>query len=132
MIVGYTNYWVVKEGNSEFDQDTLNSVNKIIAEAKNQGIALDAEDEGSVPVVSDEIIWFNGVGDESHETFVIDLNRTGWNFCKTQGKPYNAVVVALMILLEERGYLTDIGSDGGKKDDEWAAGVALHEKALKG
>lgn len=130
--MGYTNYWVVKEGNSEFDQDTLNSVNKIIAEAKNQGIALDAEDEGSVPVVSDEIIWFNGVGDESHETFVIDLYHTGWNFCKTQGKPYNAVVVALMILLEDRGYLADIGSDGGKKDDEWAAGVALYEKALKG
>ena len=130
--MGYTNYWVVKEGNSEFDQDTLNSVNKIIAEAKNQGIAIDAEDEGSEPIVSDVRIWFNGVGDECCETFVIDLNRTGWNFCKTQGKPYNSVVVALMILLEERGYLTDINSDGKKKDDEWAAGVELYEKALKG
>jgi hypothetical protein len=90
----------------------------------------------------------NGVDDDGCETFVIDFqapqdpgpdgdeferdefgyflasNRRGSYFCKTRGRPYDAVVTA--ILLRAMDILPDmsVASDGDWAD--WAAGRALY------
>ena len=78
--------------------------------------------------ISDEIVTFNGVGEESHETFYWALDASGFNFCKTARKPYDAVVTACLIHLKDvYGDLVDIGSDGSWGD--WALGARLYRNA---
>jgi hypothetical protein len=78
--------------------------------------------------ISDEVVTFNGVGEDSHETFYWALDGGGFNFCKTAYKPYDAVVTACLIHLKDvYGDLVDIGSDGSWSD--WALGARLYRNA---
>ena len=78
--------------------------------------------------ISDEIVTFNGVGADSHETFYWALDASGFNFCKTARKPYDAVVTACLIHLKDvYGDLVDIGSDGSWS--EWQDGARLYRNA---
>jgi len=78
--------------------------------------------------ISDEIVTFNGVGEESHETFYWAIDGSGFNFCKTAAKPYDTVVTACLIHLKDvYGDLVDIGSDGSWAD--WALGARLYRNA---
>jgi hypothetical protein len=78
--------------------------------------------------ISDEIVTFNGVGEDSHETFYWALDASGFNFCKTAYKPYDAVVTACLIHLKDvYGDLVDIGSDGSWH--EWRDGARLYRNA---
>lgn len=78
--------------------------------------------------ISDEIVTFNGVGEESHETFYWAIDGSGFNFCKTAAKPYDTVVTACLIHLKDvYGDLVDIGSDGSWAD--WSLGARLYRNA---
>ena len=78
-------------------------------------------------------IAFNGIGEESHETFVFPapFDAPGFNFVKTQWKPYDVVVVACLIAA--RDYFKPdelaIGSDGEWARD-WNDGALLYERIL--
>jgi hypothetical protein len=75
-----------------------------------QGIPLanGAGDPGTSPEFTDSKIWFNGVGNDSHETFCLNRVRPpkeawqqhcGGNFCKTARKPYDLAVTAALCYL---------------------------------
>ncbi len=48
------------------------------------------------PYISESLIRFNGKGNDGHETFLLQRNFQGFNFCKTAGKPYTAAVKELL------------------------------------
>ena len=106
-----------------------------------QGITLD---ENSC--VSATEIVLNGVGDDAHETFrwtagLADPYHTSYTggglfaFCKTAMKPYDAVVVAMLLAIAHvynapDKALVKISSDGDMNGDDWVAGRELFRKAL--
>lgn len=97
-------------------------------------------------VMNNEIIFFNGIGDESHETFYIDRvsdensketyhqdERKGKYFecCKTNRNPYDlAVSSALIIAKKHFGEDFIVGSDGDNSDEEWIMAKELCHKVL--
>ena len=83
------------------------------------------------PIIEPNLIAFNGDAEENQdcESCIIDTSR-GFKFCKTDRRPYDAVVVALLtdaILSRTPGY-AEIHSDGNVID--WARGIALFSFAF--
>ncbi|MBT7930200.1 hypothetical protein HN682_09925 [Candidatus Peregrinibacteria bacterium] len=68
--------------------------------------------------IDKELIMFNGIGDDGHETFYFPRDRNeNFNFCKTAHKPYDICVQISLIVLKY--YLKseiDIKSDGENSD----------------
>jgi hypothetical protein len=83
-------------------------------------------EEGTVPDISDDCIWLNGVGEDSHETLAIGTGET-WNFCKTARKPYDTVVVAILSYLHDQGAIT-WRSDGEASYGDFKKGKALKSR----
>jgi hypothetical protein len=84
-------------------------------------------------VVSTTGIRLNGSSkdDNDHETLVIDPEESGFAFCKTARKPYDAVVCAILIRTAELNPGLEISSDGEwDAEDEWSVGKALYTTAL--
>jgi hypothetical protein len=141
--MGYTNYWTFKGINNVDSKDITSmkqSIGSFVQYAMDNGYALanGKGDVGSVPTLDTEII-FNGIADQSHETFYIpETLSDGFNFTKTARKEYDAVVVGCMLCMKVA--LPDhvkLSSDGvcyyqGKLevDDEVFAGIALWYKYL--
>lgn len=66
-----------------------------------------------------ECIVFNGHDDLSHETFIICSNDPldKFSFCKTNRKPYDWLVVATLILIDNHmPGVYELGSDEYRKD----------------
>lgn len=86
------------------------------------------DEPGTTPEVSTERVWFNGAGDDGHETFVVfrrpnrkahhgDPSETLYfNFCKTARKPYDEVVVACLCALKAAVPDAQLSSDGSLED----------------
>jgi hypothetical protein len=78
--------------------------------------------------VTDELIRFNGYGEDSHETFYWVPDGGELNFCKTAHKPYDTVVTACLLHLKDvYGDSVSIGSNGGWSD--WKDGATLYRNA---
>lgn len=95
--MGYTHYF---ETLSTPSQDVWN---KVVEEAKEVSLASSAliqfeSDMEAIPLMDSRIIRFNGVGDEGYETFLVEREGSGWSFCKTARKPYDEIVVAILII----------------------------------
>ena len=146
--MGYTHYWTQSCTFNATDWvQIVADVNAILRAAEVTGIVFgDASGDAaeSVPDMFKDKdgahIMFNGLADESHETFSINQKHTpleswqakdrrGWGFCKTARKPYDVAVTACLIYLES-GYPAhySVSSDGGV--DDWQAGLALARRAL--
>lgn len=118
--MGYTHYWTLENGIEQSKWDTfLHGARQIIADAIDAGIQI--EDNSA-----DSAIYFNGVAEGAHETFVITTEDTGFNFCKTGQKPYDIVVTAILIHLKQSlGSQVVVTSDGEWSD--WEGGRLLYE-----
>jgi len=133
--MGYTHYFPMAK---EIPQDQFSAFaedcRKIIKHAQDvAGIELD------IRKVNDQEVWFNGVGDDAHETFVVErrIVPESWqerdegglylNFCKTNKKPYDVAVTACLIALDANVEACGLGSDGWAS--EWEAGKALFAHA---
>lgn len=82
------------------------------------------------PVFTKDLICFNGKGDDSHETFAIrQKGNEGYEFCKTNRKPYDLMVCISILRLKHHFPESDISSDGGAKD--WAEAKKFYKKAFK-
>ncbi|UGY15207.1 hypothetical protein HAP48_0042900 [Bradyrhizobium septentrionale] len=111
--MGYTHYWTQKRNFTIAQwQQIIVDLKAILAHAQHvEGIVLAGSmGEGKTsPEFTDDLIAFNGLGDDSHESFYIQRKRTleewqskdrlGWSFCKTAHKPYDRVVVACLCYL---------------------------------
>lgn len=107
--MGYTHYFYTKKHLDnvkfvEFSRDVARALDNI-----NIPLVAEYDDPSIPPVVNDNIIHFNGVGDEGHETFVFlrDSTKAPWqtdegdkvfHFCKTQMKPYDLAVTVCLVL----------------------------------
>jgi hypothetical protein len=80
--------------------------------------------------VSDDIIRFNGVGDDGHETFCLTKEASGFEFCKTAGKPYDILACAILAAAKQHaGDGLNVSSDGDAND--WVEGLSFASKVLK-
>ena len=126
--IGYTHYWRPTKGIEPTTFARLSA-----AAAKVVSIAWDEQeidfadglgDEGTEPEFTKELIRFNGLGDNSHETFYLSPEPQGFQFCKTAMKPYDVAVTAILCLLHlYTDGTVEISSDGDKRD--WEAGLEL-------
>lgn len=79
-------------------------------------IQLHDDDQASPEISADRII-FNGIGDDGHESMVLEREADGFQFCKTARKPYDQAVMVLLTLCDHYAPDTwEIGSDGGPED----------------
>jgi hypothetical protein len=122
--MGYSHYFTIKTvPPQEVWDQFVEATQDIVKYAKENGIALDDRSK-------DNVIDINGLGAESHENLLIDPDYLGFEFCKTNGKPYDIVVVAVLSAMSDivGNYYVEIGSDGNPGD--WTAGLALATNAL--
>lgn len=124
--MGYTHYWECSDSDigkikSHKNYDTcISDMKKVIA--ANHGIPLEIEDSNFYHV------FFNGVDEDSHETFVFPPGRP-FTFCKTAEKPYDVVVTACLAVVKHHlGDLFEVSSDGGFSG--CAAGAELASEIL--
>ena len=98
--MGYTHYWRQQRDFTDTEWQELTRLAKLII-ADNEGILSDGFGEGGKPEVNGEHIWFNGLGEDSHETFCITKKKPeeDFQFCKTARKPYDKYVVAVLCAL---------------------------------
>lgn len=123
--MGYTHYWH-KRGDISVDawSKLCQDMTKVLAHHEVASIVAGGMgDAGSAPICNHSELTFNGIGDNSHETFYLtrhtapeDMDKDGkaFAFCKTNQKPYDAVVCAALILLAQHTTTkaVEIASDG--------------------
>lgn len=134
--MGYTHYFskvgVTKDDALRFEM-FANGARTIIEYATTQDkiqIADGMGDNLGKWEATKEMVRFNGYGSDSHETFYWASDASGFNFCKTAYKPYDAVVTACLMHLKEcYGDAVSIGSDGSWSGD-WQDGARLYRNAL--
>lgn len=110
--MGYTRYW--ENSNKLIDDKTLETIKNIIDIAKEDyGIDID------VKALTNMYIKLNGDENKGldHEDFVIDLTP-GFNFCKTNEKPYDIVVNAILKLLESTNKIRDAEKDDDNEEEK--------------
>lgn len=131
--MGYTHYFPGLRSTV----DVLADARKIIAASP---VTICGPDGQGLPILNEaEGIRLNGFGaaGEAYETFHLGGTNEPpypdmWTFCKTEEKPYDVVVTAILIAAAVRSLDTTTGtvrSDG--RWDNWAAGVELFERAVR-
>jgi hypothetical protein len=124
--MGYTHYW---EGSfTDAEWKLMRDSARKILELTDVPVQFDCDEPGD-PVIDDEHIRFNGVGDDDgHETFM--LTKSGaWTFCKTARKPYDEVVVAMLLAADDIAKDFSWSSDGSGYD--FAQGEALYARTFE-
>ena len=128
--MGYTHYWKIK---SELDfnkEGFCSAVQALIEDGFQKGIIQYESGTNEYPEFDETSLRFNGVGGDGHETFLVNTRVTSFDFCKTARKPYDAYVVAALMLLEK--YFPESfewSSDGDSEDH--VAGEALLQESLQ-
>jgi hypothetical protein len=122
--MGYTHYWNQARPFSPVEWgDYMAAARTIIRRARAQGIKVAGWHGTGRPQIDEDAVALNGREPEAFESFrVTSAWDSGRNFCKTGRRPYDAVVVALLIVGARMGVLS-WSSDGGDEDHE--AGVKL-------
>ena len=137
--MGYTHYFYRKpklnpNRFAKVVEDFKIAINLI----RDKGIDICGWNGSGDPILNDLEIRFNGMADQSHETFILLLNYKkpdyqkadffepgkskglAFQFCKTAQKPYDlAVMTALVIAKHHLKDQIHISSDG--EDGDWAA-----------
>ena len=123
--MGYTHYWNEVKVQPEIWKAFVKLAKKA-ADASSIRIAWEFDETSKKPEFNAKGIRFNGCGDNGHETFVLRPNGSGFNFCKTAEKPYDEIVVSILILAAK--YLPGFSwsSDGDNKD--FRDGLALAQQ----
>jgi len=118
--MGYTHYYQQhKPISTESWTQLSKNVTQLIEQAWDT--ALDVE-------MTNEYICINGVGDQEHETFVLNFNSMRWEFCKTARKDYDPLVTAVLILLRYTYPSFSVSSDGSW--DDWIEGRELFKSVF--
>lgn len=140
--MGFSHYW---ERPIELDAKTFElwtkDIRKIIKQAEQDGIKIKGRSGKNVPIITDELVEFNGDDEtgSAAENFYIariknedDVRDKG--SCKTGLEPYDAIVGAALVCLKYRfGSLVRINSDEGMLIDKNRLskdGIVLAEKIL--
>lgn len=87
--MGFTRYWEFKTLDSEKFKD-FSLMSKLLIDSMN----IPVEDV----TINDNQVRFNGVDEDGHETFNFSLDKDGFNFCKTNLKPYDELVFGCLYI----------------------------------
>lgn len=140
--MGYSHFW---ERPKELDQKLFinfsNDVRKIFEVSTENRITLaDGQGKTTKPVADDELVCFNGLGSNSHETFFMPrvFEPLKWmkpseaglyfQFCKTNRKPYDLTVMAVLIAFKNHFKAAIVTSDGD--NDAWTPAKILCQQSL--
>jgi hypothetical protein len=128
--IGYTHYWEPTAAaltTTAFGR--LSTAASKVAELSDVAICYEYDEPDKAPVFKKEGIRLNGRGEDGHETFLLSLGASGFDFCKTAAKPYDVVVTAILVLADHfsEGRF-NVSSDGTPED--WAEGLALARKVV--
>lgn len=125
--MGYSHRWTIqKEITPAQFKKWSDGVRIIVDTAVEAGIKLGNGLGEDAPEIAENLVAFNGVGNDGHETFGIALGDQGFDFCKTAAKPYDAVVTACLIHAKVIfGKKIAVSSDGSW--DDWQMGQVLYE-----
>ena len=106
--MGFTRYWTI--GDSDMVESILNP-NKDFGSLDDDKFSEFSKvcqvlvDELKVPlddvIINDRLVRFNGVDEDAHETFHFSLDKSGFNFCKTNLKPYDVVVCGCLYVAKQ-------------------------------
>lgn len=140
--MGYTHYFTQKRNLKVSEMEALANATAKIIRATNVPVIWEYDEPGKPPEITKDLIRFNGVGDDGHETFWLprqrpkreawqDKDTHGFLFCKTARKPYDIIVVAVLCAAHRiaPGAFA-IGSDGDAED--WDDGLALFNRVATG
>lgn len=115
--MGYTHYFELQKAEKKIPEKALKIIEPILEEAYKTGLIQQEYDKPEPPICTEKEILFNGVGENGHETFYFTPDNTKFNFCKTARKPYDAVVMKVLLVLK-CFFDIDLGTDGDF-EDEW-------------
>lgn len=143
--MGYTHYWTQHRSFTADEWMQLSAdLQSLLKDVQHvQGIPLSNgnAEPGTSPEFRADDIAFNGLGEDSHETFVILRQRPrtrdwqtaaqrGWDFCKTARKPYDLAVTAALCYLtttfEPPAFTASSDGDGS----DWIAGLEEARRAI--
>lgn len=129
--MGYLHSWILnKKGNEAAYKKAKNQIIKFLKTRKD---IADESGEGTQPNLKDGVISFNGQGKDSHEIFWIPKSLKDFenaDFCKTNRKPYDVVVVACLTILKLHLF-DDILVDSNGDTQDLEEGVRLACSFLK-
>lgn len=124
--MGYTHYTRNLKHTEAAWEKVCEFAGKVFQYMESKGVVLlndQHEDEEKVPpLVTSEQIRFNGMGRDSHETFILNRMGEDFEFCKTARKPYDLAVSAILIYSSSMSHDGEISSDGivgTYTDREW-------------
>lgn len=124
--MGYTHHWKLSRPLTTPERDTLRVFAEIVI-SKHQQILAGPDGLGS-PEIGHAGIALNGTHNVRYETFAFSFDRSS-NFCKTQQRPYDKVVVALLCLAAHVAPdACSVSSDGDARD--WAEGLQIARTTL--
>ncbi len=128
-VAGYCHYYTWQQTPDENKLRACIADMRRIIEASSVPLS-DGEGEGGKPFLTPLELHINGVGEDAHEPFVFP-SGPGFNFVKTNGKPYDVVVVACLLAARDHfGPDELIIESDGRWRDSWAAGAALYQGVL--
>ena len=131
--MGYTHYYH-KDGCDNFTNQEWDGVVEFTKKAiEKTNVPMAGGDGTGDPILTDEEISINGVGNDSHETFYLTkIKHRDFEFCKTVRKPYDEVVCAISWYLKKNlPNKIKIGSDGEFGNTEWKRGRSLYKRAME-
>jgi len=109
--VGYTHYW--RNVPSKLNEQAVEVAKDILR--RYAGIV-------RVHLMSDDIISFNGIGEDEFELFEFKINQK-FEFCKTARRPYDIAVCEVLLVMKYYLPTLTISSDayeiGGALDESW-------------
>lgn len=91
--MGYTHRWKL---NGELSEAVLKDIQLVVNKYRDL-IQYEADDDRD-PEVSPNMIRFNGIGNDSYETFLVEPHKQ--DFCKTGRRPYDIAVCEVLLVLK--------------------------------
>lgn len=125
--MGYTHYWKVENDFEVEDWKELCKLSRKIISLSSVPVQFE-DDDNKAPLINNQLIRFNGVGVDGHETFMLSRQAQDFSFCKTARKPYDEIVTAILYAASS-SYDFSFTSDGMVA--EHADGIALLNRSLK-
>lgn len=128
--MGYTHYW--RGRGKEFSDESWESICKEVKQliaASRVPVWREYDEPNTEPELGNDLIRFNGAGDDGCETFWLERKPTEFEFCKTRCAPYDVLVCgALIIAHKHQPEILSISSDGGPED--WEDALTLVRQTL--
>lgn len=114
--MGYTHYWNGGEFTATQWTQLRECAKTIIRRARREGVSIAGWDGTGAPDIGVEVLRLNGRAPHDFETFTLSRFGAEFEFCKTGRRPYDAAIVALLIVAARLNPAFRWRSDGDAVD----------------